>query len=256
MKYVGGLLLVNVLLIAAYFLFATEVGYKRIAAFAGIGVCIGVALMLCDRITRFRIPGLADMTSTVEKAKADADEISAIRERIEAQSHTVDLIAKEAASIVEQLRNVAFINAKTILTDIMAANFAGGTTLKTRLELHDQIVDSLKEIGASKDKIRDAEEMWSKGVGVIYHRGIQCALEGRTNPDMINMKASPELRQASKEFYEMVNFEQWEVPSPDEMESFINKKGFMNDAVRELISDYRYFLETGNIRRRSVFEQL
>jgi len=64
------------------------------------------------------------------------------------------------------------------------------------------------------------------------------------------------LRKASKEFQEMLNFSQWEVPSPDEMESFINEKGFMNDTVRELISDYRHFLETGNIRRRSMFEQL
>lgn len=30
----------------------------------------------------------------------------------------------------------------------------------------------------------------------------------------------------------------------------------MNDTVRELINDYRYFLETGDIRRRDIFEQL
>ena len=49
MKYAGGLLLVNVLLIVAYFLFATEVSNKRIIAFATVGVCIGGVLMLCDR---------------------------------------------------------------------------------------------------------------------------------------------------------------------------------------------------------------
>lgn len=256
MKYAGGLLLINIILVAAYFLFATEIDNRRILTFAGIGVCVGMAIMLCDRITRIRIPGLADMTSTVEKAKADADEISAIRKRIEDQSATVDLIAEKAASTVEQLRNVACINATALFTQIMAANFMDGTTLKTRLELHDQIVDSLKETGASEDKIRKAEEMWSKGVGVIYHRGIRHVLEGRTQPNQMNMEASLELRQASKEFQELLNFTQWEAPSPDEMESFINKKGFMNDAVRELIIDYRYFLETGNIQRRNVFEQL
>jgi len=94
MKYAGGLLLVNVLLVAAYFLFATAVDNKRILAFTSVGVCIGVAIMLCDRLTRFKIPGLADMSSTVEQVKDDANEVSAIKNRVEAQSATVDLIAK------------------------------------------------------------------------------------------------------------------------------------------------------------------
>jgi len=152
--------------------------------------------------------------------------------------------------------NTACANAKATLTDLMAANFMSGTTLKARLELHNQMVDSLKEIGVSKDKIREVEEMWSKGVGVIYHRGIRNALEGRTQPDHVNMQASPELKQASKEFQDMLNFEQWDVPTPDEMEAFIEGKGFMNDTVRELITDYRHFLEAGEIRRQGVFEQL
>jgi hypothetical protein len=256
MKYIGGLLLVNVLLVAAYFLFATSVDNKRILAFTAVGVCIGVAIMLCDRLTRFRIPGLADMSSTVDQVKADANEVSAIKNRVEAQSATVDLIAKQAASTVEQLRNIACANAKATLTDLMAAKLMSGTTLKARLELHDQMIDSLKEIDVSKDKIKEAEEMWAKGVGVIYHRGIRNALEGRTQPDHVNMQASPELRQASRQFQDILHFEQWAVPTPDEMEAFIEGKGFMNDTVRELIADYRHFLETGEVRRRSVFEQL
>jgi len=161
-----------------------------------------------------------------------------------------------ANATVEQVRSIACITAKAILTNSMAANFMGGTTLKTGLDQNERIINTLIEIGASEEKIKDAKKMWSKGIGVIYHRGIHNALEGRTDPHMLNMKASPELRAASKEFDEMLNFSEWEVPSPDKMESFIEGKGFMNDTVRELISDYRHFLETGNIRRRSVFEQL
>ena len=161
-----------------------------------------------------------------------------------------------AKSTVDQLRNMSCTNAEAALTDSMAANFMGGVNLKTRLELNNRIIDSLIEIGVSKKKIKDAKKMWSKGIGMIYHRGIHDALEGRTNPQMLNMGASQELRDASKEFQETMNFKQWEVLSPDEMESFIEGKGFMNDTVKELISDYRHFLETGNIQRRSVFEQL
>ena len=132
----------------------------------------------------------------------------------------------------------------------------GGVDLKTRLDLNDRIINSLVEIGVSEENIKEAKKMWSKGIGVIYHRGIRNALEDRTHPDKLNVKASQELRETSKQLFEMSNFSQWEVPSADEMESFINEKGFMNDTVRELINDYRHFLETGNIRRRSVFEQL
>jgi len=161
-----------------------------------------------------------------------------------------------AKSTVDQLQNIACINAEAALTDSMAACFMGGVDFKTRLDLNDRIIDSLIEIGVSEEKIKDVKKMWSKGIGIIYHRHIRNALEGRTDPNMLNMEVSPELREASKEFQETMNFKQWEVLSPDEMESFIEGKGVMNDTVRELISDYRHFLETGNIRRRSVFEQL
>jgi hypothetical protein len=162
----------------------------------------------------------------------------------------------DASKIVDQLQSVSLTTAKATLTDLMAANFVAGTTLKTRLDLHDQIIANLKKIGIPENKIKDADEMWTKGVGIIYHRGIHDALEGRTEPSKVNTKASPELRKALEEFQKMLDFEQWKTPSPDEIESFIKEKGFMNDTVKELIGDYRYFLETRDIRRRNVFEQL
>jgi hypothetical protein len=212
--------------------------------------------MVSGRLTWWKNPLLGEMTVAVEQAKVDANEIAAIKDRVEAQSATVDLIAKQAASTVEQLQNVACINAKAALTDSMASNFMGGIDLKTRLDLNDRIVTCLREIGVSEAKIKDVKEWWSKGVGVIYHRAIRNALEGRTRPNQVNMQASPELRQASNEFQNMLDFEQWKAPSPDEMEAFIEGKGFMNEVVKELITDYRHFLQTGEIRRREVFEQL
>lgn len=169
---------------------------------------------------------------------------------------TANAAAEQTQAIADQLQNITCTVAKVNLTDLMAANFFGGTTLKTRLDLHDQIITSLKKLNIPENKIKDADEMWAKGVGVIYHDAICNALEGRTTPSEINVKASPELRKTSEELRSMLNFSQWQVPSPNDMEVFIEKKGFMNDTVKELIADYRYFLETGNIRRRDVFEKL
>lgn len=256
MKLIGMLIVLNSIVVSSWWITAHGTNNGAVLTLCSLAVFAGLALVVSDRITELSMKGVGTIKAAAEKASADASEISALKSRIEAQSATVDLIAKDSASTLNQLRCIACTNAEAALTDSMAAIFMGGIDFKTRLELNDRIIDSLIEIGVSEAKIKDTKKMWSKGIGIIYHKHIRNALEGRTEPNTLNMKASPELRKASKEFQETMNFEQWEVLSPDEMESFIEGKGFMNDTVRELISDYRYFLETGIIRRRSVFEQL
>lgn len=256
LKLVGVLLILNSLVFTGYWVLG-EHPYKVWAVIICSGaIFAGIFFVVHHRSLELGVPYFGELKAAAEQASADANTISGLKNRVEAQSATVDLIAQKAAATVDQLQNIACTTARATLTDLMAANFMGGTTLKARLDLHDQIIDSLREIGIPEDKIKEANKMWSKGIGVIYHRGIRNALEGRTNPDEVNLKASPELRKASDEFQKTQDFEQWQVLSPDEMQSFIEGKGFMNEAVSELIDDYRYFLDTGNIRRRSVFEQL
>lgn len=84
----------------------------------------------------------------------------------------------EANETVKQLREVAATSSEVILTDLMAGNFMSGTTLERRLHLHDQSIENLKEIGASKKQIEKADEMWRRGVGIIFHRGIHAAVAG------------------------------------------------------------------------------
>ena len=170
----------------------------------------------------------------------------------------LERVAEMATETIGQLKSIACSNAEATITGLMASSFGftDGLNLKSRIELHDQITITLKEIGVSEDEIKAVSGMWNKGIGVIYFRGISHALEGRTTPNIINKDANPELLRASREFQELVNFENWEAPTPDEMESFIEAKGFMNDEVKELLKDYRHFLITGEILRREVFEKL
>jgi hypothetical protein len=177
-----------------------------------------------------------------------------------ARSKEAQRVAQETVTELNDARRklleLAKVSGSTMLTELMAGNFIDGTTLGVRLNLCDRIIGALRGIGLSEDEITDAKEVYAKGLGVIYHWAIQCALEGRTNPNEINIKASPELRRASDEFGKMVKFPEWEVPSPDEMQSFIEQKGFMNEDVESLIDDYRQFLKTGNIQRREVLEAM
>ncbi len=256
MKLLGILLVVNSLLLAIYCASTGHQHIKSIITVCLIAAFVGIVFTMHDRAIEITFNKIGTIKAAAEQATADAKEIAEIKKRIEAQSATVDIVAQRANTTIEQLHKIALTSAEASITDLMAANFMGGTTLETRLNLHDRIIDSLHEIGIEKDNILMIDAMWTKGIGIIYHRGITNTLEGRTEANTVNMKATPELRRAAKEFHEMANFEQWGVPLPSEMESFINKKGFMNDKVRALIEDYRYFIETGEIQRRDVFINL
>ena len=198
----------------------------------GIVVLVGaivLAFLNIDKIQRFKGAGFeAEMKRAVEEANAT----------------------------IEQLREVAATASEAILTDLMAGNFMSGTTLEKRLELHDQLMGNLRDIGASEKQIEKADEMWEKGIAIIFHRGIRVVLEGRENPHQINTKAEEYVLQASREFQELLKFEEWKTPPSDELREFVNSKGVMNPKVDELLKDYSEFEKSGTFRRRDVFVKL
>lgn len=163
---------------------------------------------------------------------------------------------EEANATIEQLREVATTSAEVILTDLMDGNFFDGTTLEKRVDLHDQLIGNLKGIGASEKQINKADEMWKRGIGAIFFRGIRCALEGRDKPYQINTKAEKHVLDASKEFQDLLNFKEWKAPPSNELREFVNQRGVMNSAVDELLKDYSEFEKTGKFRRRDVFVNL
>jgi|GEM_PF-2341568 len=162
----------------------------------------------------------------------------------------------EANATVHQLREVAATSSEAILTDLMAGNFFDGTTLDTRLGLHDQIILNLQNIGASPAQIKKADSMWRNGVGVIFHRGVRVSIEQREKKHQVNTKAEKHILDASKEFQNNLNFSAWQAPSPQEMREFIVSRNAMNPDVEELLQDYSQFVEEGTFRRRDVFINL
>lgn len=257
-KLAGFLIIVNAIVIAAWWLLG-EHPYKGWAfSICLTAVFVGAFMILHERVTEVTLEGVGTIKSAVEQATADANSISEIKNRIQSQSATIDLVAMKATETIDQLKFIAKNNAKVTVAQLMAGNFGfkDGLTLAKRLELHDKIIASLKEIGLPPQDIQDADMMWKNGICVIYFRGIRVAFEGRKEPHLINTDASPELLKASKEFQDLLNFEEWDAPSPDEIESFINSKGFMNEKAQALLEDYRHFLTTGEIRRVDVFVEL
>lgn len=196
-----------------------------------IVVCgaIGLAFLNIDKIQKFKGAGFeAEMKRAVEEANAT----------------------------IEQLREVAATSSEAILTELMAGNFMDGTTLKKRLDLHDQVIGNLNGIGASEKQIIKADEMWKRGIGIIFFRGIRVALEGRDKPNEINTRAEKHVLEASREFQDLLMFEEWKAPPSDELREFVNQKGVMNPQVDELLKDYSEFEATAKFRRRDVFVKL
>ena len=163
---------------------------------------------------------------------------------------------EDAHATIEQLRNVAATSAKATLNSLMAGSFMSGSSLKNRLEIHDELISNLKSIGVSTAQIHEADEMWKRGVCIIYHRGIKHEVGRRKERNKINTDVGPEVHEAEREFQDLLNFDEWKAPSSEEMKTFIENKGLLNDRCKELLDDYQHFEKTGEIKRKEVFVEL
>lgn len=161
----------------------------------------------------------------------------------------------EANATVKQLRNFATVIGEVSLTDLMAGNFFDGTTLKTRLDLHDSIIKSLQDIGVEENVLRDTDQNWRKGVGVIYHRAIYKRIQQQTTHRKDNSDLSSAQLEIPNNFQKLLDFEVWQAPTPKVIKEFINSHALMTEELSDWINDYQHFLDTGEIPRRDLFVQ-
>ena len=95
MKLAGLLLIFNALAITGWQV-ATESGNKWIISVCTIAVFAGLVLTFQDRITELTIKGVGSLKAATIQAEEKLAEIEQIRTRVEAQSATIDLVAKDA----------------------------------------------------------------------------------------------------------------------------------------------------------------
>lgn len=123
-------------------------------------------------------------------------------------------------------------------------------------QLREVAATSTEAIGASQKQINKAADMWRRGIGIIFFRGIRVALEGRERPHEVNANAEKHVLEASREFQDLLNFKEWQVPPSNELREFCNKKMVMNPEVDELLKDYAEFEKSEKFRRKDVFVNL
>jgi len=167
----------------------------------------------------------------------------------------------QANATIDQLRTVTLQLSRATLAalistglndNMMGSDFANNSmTLEQRLASQDRVISSLEEIGATKDQIADATQHWRRGIGIIYHRILARAIR-----DAMLAASAAQPAQPNKPiipFQPLLNYPNWQGASPKEMEEFCRQHAVLTPNIQQWIEDYRYFLDTGTIRRRNEF---
>jgi hypothetical protein len=84
----------------------TKGGKAAVVTVGTIAMLAGLACIMEDRVTELTISGVGTIKSVTEQAIADAADVAKLKERVENQSATVDLIAKQTATTQELSENV------------------------------------------------------------------------------------------------------------------------------------------------------
>jgi hypothetical protein len=113
MKLLGLLLIANALILSAAWMVgetaskagsATRIGVVSVTL---IAVFAGIFFIIADRSTEITVKGVGTIKAAALSAQTDAKEVAAIKQRVENQSATIDLIASKATqaqSLAEQVK--------------------------------------------------------------------------------------------------------------------------------------------------------
>ena len=118
LQLVGVLIIVNALTCAGWFVANSKPLDGGGITLLGIAMVAGLALTFHERAIEITFGKVATLKAAAQQATTDAKEITAIRQRVEAQAATLDLVAKESA------------DAKRLLKDLREENIKADDKLK------------------------------------------------------------------------------------------------------------------------------
>ena len=128
MKLIGILLVINSIALTAWWTTSQNDNHKTMMFLCLIAVFAGLGLILQDRITELTVKGVGTIKAATEQVQTDAKTVADLKERVENQSATVNLVAKEASKTRELSVEVAEKNRqaeeklKTLDNSITKAN--------------------------------------------------------------------------------------------------------------------------------------
>lgn len=109
MTIVGILIILNSLVLTVYWVIGENPHKIWVLFLCGIAIVVGFIFILQDRVIEISNKWVGTIKTAAKQATIDAKEIATIKERIEAQSVTVDLVAKSAAKAEQKLKELETI---------------------------------------------------------------------------------------------------------------------------------------------------
>lgn len=95
-ELLGFLLIANAIAVAAWWLLANRPNVPYALALCSLVVFVGLALVFYERVSEITIARVGSIKTAAQQAVGDAEEIAALKKRIEGQAATVDLVARKA----------------------------------------------------------------------------------------------------------------------------------------------------------------
>lgn len=139
MRLLGIIIIANSLIVTGYWVSGAHQYKGWVVSVCVLAIFVGLIFTMHDRAIEITFERIGTIKAAAEQANADADDIAAIKKRIESQSATIDLVANEASQ------------AKTISEEVAKKN----QLAEEKLDMLDQAITkataTLAEIDASKE---------------------------------------------------------------------------------------------------------
>ena len=162
MKLIGILIVVNSIVVSAWWIMTHNTNKNSVLAWCFLAVFAGLGFILSDRITEFSMNGVGTIKTAIEQASADANAISKLKKRIEDQSATVDLIAKEAAGAKQLVDALSEKNLKAEEKLLhLDKSINEGNLAVEKLQLYNQFHSTI--LAAQNDNRQAYDQLWAWG---------------------------------------------------------------------------------------------
>lgn len=181
------------------------------------------------------------LSAVVCAAIANLDRIKSVK----ASTSGIEAVLNEARGAVKESRTLALVTSKMLLSLVKRTGRLGPYPDEQQNEIKLSVDRVLAEFDTTDKERKDVYSDWHKYVLIDYVFGI---LGGNVIPEKIDsqeMEAWRELRHRAGETSDL--------PAPDEIETFLQRNGFLSPERAELIEDFRYYKKHLHQRRPDIW---
>ena len=137
MKLLGILIILNSLTLTVYWIIGEHSHKGWIITIGIVSIIVGISFTLHERALEITFKGIGSIKASAQQAEIDAKTVSELKDRVEAQSATVDLVAQNAAE------------ARKITVEVAERN----------KEMEKKVIELSKLISKASDKLQELENI-------------------------------------------------------------------------------------------------